>query len=88
MDSNGLTHCDQLTAAGLEDLVLLRKSDAYLARETSYWAANIPLYSNCIFQPRRTKEVSRVVKVLAKADGPVALRSGGHTQWPYSVGRV
>ena len=72
---------NQLIAAGLQDLTLLPGSDAYEDREASYWAANVPLRPNCIVQPRTTEDVSRVIKVLAKMKGPVALRSGGHTQW-------
>ncbi|KAF2120044.1 hypothetical protein BDV96DRAFT_641904 [Lophiotrema nucula] len=81
MDTDQLIQRDQLIAAGLQHLLLLPDSDAYLNREASYWAANVALHPNCIVQPRTTEEVSRVVKVLAKIGGPVALRSGGHTQW-------
>jgi FAD/FMN-containing dehydrogenase len=88
METDGLTQCNQLanqlTAAGLQDLALLRESDAYVNREASYWAANVPLHPNCIVQPRTTEEVSRIIKVLAGIDSLVALRSGGHTQWACS----
>lgn len=70
-----------LFAAGLQDLVLLPESTAYVDRQASYWAANASLKPNCIVQPRTTEQVSQVVKVLAKANGPLAIRSGGHTQW-------
>jgi hypothetical protein len=81
MNTDKATQCDRLLAAGLHSLVLLPESDAYAKREASYWAANVPLHPSCIVQPRTSQEVSRVVKVLADADGLVALRSGGHTQW-------
>ncbi|UPX18393.1 uncharacterized protein EKO05_0008695 [Ascochyta rabiei] len=76
-----MTQYDQLVAAGLQDLVLLPDSDAYKDRQTSYWAANVAMHPNCIVQPRTKEEVSHVLKVLVKAGGPIALRSGGHTQW-------
>jgi FAD/FMN-containing dehydrogenase len=72
---------DLLFAAGLQDLVHLPESTAYIDRQASYWAANASLQPNCIVQPRTTEQVSLVVKVLAKAKGPLAIRSGGHTQW-------
>jgi FAD/FMN-containing dehydrogenase len=72
---------NQLTAAGLQDLVILPESDAYVSRETSYWAANVQLHPNCIVQPRTAEDVSHIVKVLAGIDSPVAIRSGGYTQW-------
>jgi FAD/FMN-containing dehydrogenase len=75
---------DLLFAAGLQDLVLLPESTAYIDRQASYWASNAPLQPICIVQPRTTEQVSLVVKALAKAKGPLALRSGGHTQWPGS----
>lgn len=81
MGTDDFTHCKQLIAAGLQDLILLPDSDAYADRQASYWATNVPLHPNGIVQPRTTEEVSRVVKVLAKTNGPIALRSGGHTQW-------
>ncbi|KAF2679190.1 FAD-binding domain-containing protein [Lentithecium fluviatile CBS 122367] len=81
MDTDEVLQCDQLFAAGLQDLVLLRGSAAYVDREASYWAANNPLHPSCIVQPRSTDDVSRIVKVLSKANSLVALRSGGHTQW-------
>jgi len=62
-------------------VVLLPNSAAYQDRESSYWAANSQLHPSCIIQPRSTNDVSRIVKVLAKADSLIALRSGGHTQW-------
>jgi FAD/FMN-containing dehydrogenase len=64
--------------------MLLPGSDAYAKREASYWAANIRLQPSCIIQPRTSQDVSRIIKVLANTDGPVAVRSGGHTQWPGS----
>jgi len=72
---------DLLFAAGLQDLVLLPESTAYIDRQASYWAANASLQPNCIVQPRTAEQVSLVVKALAKAKGPIAIRSGGHTQW-------
>ncbi|KAJ8105775.1 hypothetical protein OPT61_g9977 [Boeremia exigua] len=81
MWNNSLSQCSLLAAAGLQDVVLLPGSEDYAARQASYWAANVPMQPNCIVQPRTTEEVSRVIQILAKADGPVALRSGGHTQW-------
>ncbi|KAJ4357068.1 hypothetical protein N0V95_002806 [Ascochyta clinopodiicola] len=76
-----MAHYDQLVAAGLQELVLLPDSDAYKDRQASYWAANVAMRPSCIVQPRTKEEVSHVLKVLAKAGGPIALRSGGHTQW-------
>ncbi|KAH7064196.1 hypothetical protein BKA63DRAFT_526004 [Paraphoma chrysanthemicola] len=73
--------CDLLLDAGLQDLILLPDSDAYAKREASYWAANVKLQPSCIIQPHTSQDVSRIVKVLNNADGPVAVRSGGHTQW-------
>jgi FAD/FMN-containing dehydrogenase len=70
-----------LSAAGLQDLVLLPESAAYADRQASYWAANASLKPNCIVQPRTTEQVSLVLKALAKSEGPLAIRSGGHTQW-------
>lgn len=84
MTGDTLTQRGQLLAAGLQDIVLLPDSTAYTDRQASYWAANVPLRPSCIVQPRTTDEVSQVIKVLAKAKGPVAIRSGGHTQWPGS----
>jgi hypothetical protein len=81
MKTDRSLQCDRLLSAGLQSLVLLPDSDDYVKREASYWAANVPLQPNCIVQPRTSEEVSRVVKVLASADGLVAVRSGGHTQW-------
>jgi hypothetical protein len=79
-----MIQCDLLLDAGLQSLVLLPESNAYVKRESSYWAANVPLHPKCIIQPRTSEEVPRVVKVLAKADGLVALRSGGVTVWSLS----
>ncbi|KAF1993844.1 Glucooligosaccharide oxidase [Amniculicola lignicola CBS 123094] len=73
--------CNELADAGFQEILLRSGSNAYTAREQSYWAANVALRPSCIVQPRTTEEVSRIVKVLAKCSGPVALRSGGHTQW-------
>jgi len=76
-----VSQCERLRDAGLQSLVLLPESDAYVKREATYWAKNVALNPSCIVQPRTSQDVSRVVKVLANADGLVALRSGGHTQW-------
>ncbi|KAF2231357.1 FAD-binding domain-containing protein [Viridothelium virens] len=76
-----MTQCKELAFAGFEDLILLPESGAYLEREASYWAANAQLHPTCIVQPRTTEDMSRIVKVLVKTNGLVALRSGGHTQW-------
>jgi FAD/FMN-containing dehydrogenase len=73
--------CDRLLDSGLQGLVLLPDCDAYIQREASYWAANVPLHPRCIVQPRTSEDVSRIVKVLENTDGLVAIRSGGHTQW-------
>ena len=81
LNINNMTQCALLVAAGLQDLVLFPESNAYVDRQASYWAANVPLRPSCIVQPRRTEEVSQVMKILVHADGPLALRSGGHTQW-------
>lgn len=81
LNVNNMTQCALLIAAGLYDLALLPESDDYIDRQASYWAANVPLQPSCIVQPRKTEEVSQIVKLLAEADGPIALRSGGHTQW-------
>lgn len=81
MSTNDLTQSNPFLAAGLQELLLLPKSNGYAAREASYWAANVPLHPNLIIQPRTTKDVSRIVKVLAKTGGLAAVRSGGHTQW-------
>lgn len=81
LNVNNMTQCGLLVAAGLRDLVLLPESNAYIDRLASYWAATVPLQPACIVQPATTEEVSQVIKILADADGPVALRSGGHTRW-------
>jgi hypothetical protein len=81
LNINNMTQCALLTAAGLQDLLLLPGSNAYEDRQASYWAANAPLRPRCIVQPRTTEEVSQVIKILAHANGHLALRSGGHTQW-------
>lgn len=81
MRSNDMTQCGLLIAAGLQEQVLLPGSEAHTRRQASYWAANVALQPSCIVQPRTTADVSQTIKVLAKADGAVALRSGGHTQW-------
>ncbi|KAI9710275.1 MAG: hypothetical protein M1820_002769 [Bogoriella megaspora] len=81
MNTDESIKCAQLYAAGLQDLVLLPGSTAYVNRQASYWASNNPLHPNCIVQPNTAEEVSRVVKVLVKGSGLIALRSGGHTQW-------
>jgi FAD/FMN-containing dehydrogenase len=81
MNTDRLSQCDRLVDAGLQSLLLLPDSDAYVKREASYWAANVPLHPKCIVQPLTTEDVSRVVKLLANAEGLVAIRSGGHTQW-------
>lgn len=78
-NTNNMTTCALLAATGLR--VLFPESSAYEDRQASYWAANAPLRPTCIVQPRTTEEVSQVVKILAHADRPFALRSGGHTQW-------
>ncbi|KAH3940844.1 hypothetical protein HBI56_066130 [Parastagonospora nodorum] len=70
-----------LYAAGLQNLVLLPGSPSYIDRQSSYWAANTPLHPKCIVQPRTTEQVSLIIKTLAKVKGPLAIRSGGHTQW-------
>jgi hypothetical protein len=70
-----------LSAAGLQDLVLLPESAAYIERQASYWAANASLKPNFIVQPRTTEQVSLVIKALAESKSPLAIRSGGHTQW-------
>jgi hypothetical protein len=42
MDSNRLTQYNLLTAAGLQDLILLPESKAYKDHQISYWAADAP----------------------------------------------
>lgn len=81
MNTDEHFQCDQLAAAGLRKLVLVPESKEYAVREGSYWAENASLFPDCIIQPRTTEEVSLVVKALKDLDGPVGLRSGGHTQW-------
>jgi FAD/FMN-containing dehydrogenase len=61
---NNMAQCALFIAAGLQDLVLLPESDAYVDRQASHWAAYAPLRPSCIVQPRTTEEVSRVVKCL------------------------
>jgi hypothetical protein len=67
MNTDRLSQCDRLVDAGLQSLLLLPDSDAYVKREASYWAANVPLHPKCIVQPLTTEDVSRVVKLLANA---------------------
>jgi FAD/FMN-containing dehydrogenase len=70
-----------LLAADLSPLVLGPTDPGYLERESSYWASNARLHPSHIIQPRTTSDVSRVLQVLAGADGNFAVRSGGHSQW-------
>jgi FAD/FMN-containing dehydrogenase len=56
-------------------------SDTYFDRQSSYGTANAPLSPHFIVQTRTSEDVSRVVKVLANAEGRCAVCSGGHTQW-------
>ncbi|RFU34001.1 hypothetical protein B7463_g2333, partial [Scytalidium lignicola] len=75
------TGCSALAVAGLGSLLLYPHDSAYAAREASYWATNAALGPQCIIQPRNTKDVSRVMKVLANHGILFAVRSGGHSQW-------
>lgn len=75
------TQYEVLVAAGLQYLACLPNSKTYADRQASYWAANISMHPSCIVQPRTADEISQVIQVLAKTDGLLALRSGGHTQW-------
>lgn len=79
--AGNLSQYDHLIEAGLQDLILLPDSDSYIKRQASFWAANVSLHPGCIVQPRTSEDVSRVVKVLANANGIAAIRSGGHTVW-------
>lgn len=80
-NANRKSQFDCLVEARLQNLTLLPESDGYIERQASYWAANAASRPSCIVQPRTSEDVSRIIKVLANTDGPVALRSGGHTQW-------
>ncbi|KAF1911426.1 hypothetical protein BDU57DRAFT_560521 [Ampelomyces quisqualis] len=80
-NANRKSQCDCLVDAGLRSLILLPESDAYGERQASCWAVNVALRRSCIVQPRTSGGVSRIIKVLANTDGPVALHSSGHTQW-------
>jgi FAD/FMN-containing dehydrogenase len=79
--TNNKTQFDCLIEAGLQNLILLPDSDSYVERQALYWATNAALRPSCIVQPRTSEDVSRIIKVLVNTDGPIALRSGGHTQW-------
>jgi hypothetical protein len=61
MGSNRLTQYNLLTAAGLQDLILLPESEAYKDHQISYWAANAPLRPTCIVQPRSTEGVYNLI---------------------------
>ncbi|KAI1495102.1 hypothetical protein F5X96DRAFT_613409 [Biscogniauxia mediterranea] len=71
---------EPLLHAGIE---VLRPTDAdFTTRQNSYWSKSArtptPAY---IARPRSAAEVSTIVRTLAAAGGPFAIRSGGHAQY-------
>lgn len=73
-----------LVEARLEPQVLLRDSLEYAACTDSYFDNASKLRPACFVQPRNALETAKVVKVLADANQPFAVRSGGCTVRPGS----
>lgn len=79
------SQCDALIAVGLGHLLLFATDAEYTARIDSYWSASARLYPWCIVQPGNTAEVAQVLTTLVDAgpaDWHIAVRGGGHNQWP------
>jgi len=70
-----------LTNSGLEAPILLPNTPSFANNLDTYWSNTAKLTPACIVCPRSAQEVSLVIKTLAAAQQPFALRSGGHTQF-------
>ena len=71
--------CDALESAGLD--VLRPDTDAYKARDDSYFSVSARLNPNCIVQPTSADETSKALTTLLETSCNVAVRSGGHMTW-------
>ncbi|KAI1470847.1 uncharacterized protein F4812DRAFT_419232 [Daldinia caldariorum] len=76
-----LPRVECLIQNGLKSRILMPADPAYAARIDSYWCNSAKLRPSCIVQPRSADDVSKAVVALAKANQPLAVRSGGHTNW-------
>ncbi|KAM0816714.1 hypothetical protein AB5N19_02516 [Seiridium cardinale] len=72
--------CDILETAGLQ--ILRPDTDAYTARDESYFSVSAQLSPYCIVQPRSTEQVSLAITTLKTATKcNWAIRGGGHMTW-------
>ena len=70
---------EPLIAAGLSSQVILPDDPKYAVRQAAYFDDGAKLPAACFVQPRSAAEVATVVKTLADAKQPFAIRSGGYT---------
>ncbi|OHE96903.1 6-hydroxy-D-nicotine oxidase [Colletotrichum orchidophilum] len=71
--------CDVLETAGLT--VLRPNTEAYEARDESYFSVSAQLKPYCIIQPASTEEVKLAINTLKKTACNWAIRGGGHMTW-------
>lgn len=78
--------CKALVAAGLGSNVLFPSTpgDGYQASLSSYYSLDVQeIKPACVYQPQKTADVSRAIKILSKlGSARVAVRGGGHSVWP------
>ncbi|KAI1841225.1 hypothetical protein JX266_012614 [Neoarthrinium moseri] len=73
--------CSVLKAAGLD--VLLPNTEAYKARDDSYFSVSAQLAPFCIVQPKDSSQVVKALNTIKKeTDCNFAVRGGGHMTWP------
>ncbi|KAI0479533.1 FAD-binding domain-containing protein [Xylariaceae sp. FL0804] len=84
MDSPATPVVEKLKEAGLADILLCPREEAYEDRITSYWSESARLRPWALIQPKSTEDVSRAVKALVSIDCNFAIRSGGHAYRPGS----
>lgn len=75
-----LEQCAALEEAGLS--ILRPNTEAYTARDSSYFSVSAQLAPYCIVQPRDISQVALTVRFLKeKTRSNFAVRGGGHMTW-------
>jgi len=70
------------TAAGLKPIIKLPGDPQYEQSVSSYWAETSQLRPWLIAQPRSTKDVALLIKIINEVPNlQFAVRSGGHMNW-------
>ena len=77
--TNASWQCDALEKAGLG--VLRPETEAYEAREESYFSVSAQISPYCIVQPTSTEETALALTTLEKSTCNFAVRGGGHMTW-------